>query len=158
MVSIRLLLMQRSLWLQIVVDGVLWLGIMKEPILKEEGVVTPLVCGDPRCSVYSRESSCKLAMGMPRIILETDAIESKIALTTTDLDRSIDGSLFKQIRDFISSSFDECSVRHCLRSCNKVAGCLAQYGASMVSSGSAVLMSQVPTFVHDLVSSDLPRV
>jgi hypothetical protein len=38
------------------------------------------------------------AMGMPRIILETDAIESKIALTTTDLDRGIDGSLFKQIR------------------------------------------------------------
>jgi hypothetical protein len=37
-----------------------------------------------------------------------------------------------------------------------VVDCLAKYGASMVCSGSNVFMSQVPAFVSNLVSGDLP--
>ena len=93
-------------------------------------------------------------LGISRIILETDASDLVRGLTSTDLDQSVDGSLLKQIRDFIDSSFDQCVIRHCPRNCNKVADCLAMYGASEVSSGSAVFMSQVPSFVANLVLGD----
>ena len=75
-------------------------------------------------------------------------------LTTFELDWSVDGCLLKQIRDFLDLSFDHCSIQYCPRSCNKVADCLAMYGASMVSSGSAVFLSQVPAFVSDQVYKD----
>jgi hypothetical protein len=58
----------------------------------------------------------------------------------------------------MSSSFDICRVRHCPRSCNKVAHYLAKYGRSVVSSGSVVFSSQVPTFVENLVSGELEMV
>uniref|UniRef100_A0A0D9XTW0 Protein kinase domain-containing protein n=1 Tax=Leersia perrieri TaxID=77586 RepID=A0A0D9XTW0_9ORYZ len=47
-------------------------------------------------------------------------------------------------------------VRHCPRSCNKVADSLAKFGASSVSSGSHEFVSHVPDFVSNLVSGDLP--
>jgi hypothetical protein len=96
-------------------------------------------------------------LGMSRIIPETDATELVRSLTSLDLDQSVDGSLLGQIRDFIGLSFDYCDIRHCPRNCNKVADCLAMYGASMVSSGSTIFMNQVLTFVSNLVSSDLAR-
>jgi ribonuclease HI len=94
-------------------------------------------------------------LGMLRIILETDVTELVQGLTSVDLDQSVDGRLLMQIRDFIGLSFNYCDIRHCLRNCNKVADCLAMYGASVVSSGSTVFVNQVPTFVSNLVSSDL---
>jgi hypothetical protein len=97
-------------------------------------------------------------VGMSKIILETNAMELEKGITTKELDRSVDGSLFRQIRDYMSSSFDICRVRHCPRSCNKVADYLAKYGRSVVSSGSVVFSSQVPTFVENLVSGDLEMV
>jgi hypothetical protein len=92
---------------------------------------------------------------MSRIILETDATELVRGLTPVDLDQSVDGCLLKQITDFIGFSFDYCDIRHCPRNCNKVADCLAMHGVSVVSSGLTVFMNQVPTFVSNLVSSDL---
>ena len=103
-------------------------------------------------ALYSLERIAHL--GMSRIILETDATELVRGLTTTELDHSVDGCLLKQIRDFITSSFDYYIIQHCPRNCNKVADCLATYGASMVSSGSAVFLSQVPAFVSDQVYKD----
>jgi hypothetical protein len=55
----------------------------------------------------------------------------------------------------MSSSFDDCKVQHCPRSCNKVADYLTKYGASVISSGSVMFLSQVPAFVENLVSDDL---
>ena len=69
----------------------------------------------------------------------------------------MDGCLFHQIRNFISESFVQCVIQACPRSCNKVADCLASYGASVVRSGSEVFMNKVPDFVTALVSGDLPR-
>ena len=103
-------------------------------------------------ALYSLERIAHL--GMSRIILETDATELVRGLTTTELDHSVDGCLLKQIRDFITSSFDYCIIQHCRRNCNKVADCLAMHGASVVSSGSAMFLSQVPTFVSNLVCED----
>jgi len=92
---------------------------------------------------------------MTRIILETDASNLHKGLTSDELDRSLEGPLFRQIRDFIAHNFVHCMVRTCLRSCNKVADSL--HGASVVRSGSMVFMDQVPEFVTNLVYGDLPR-
>jgi len=51
-------------------------------------------------------------LGISRIILGTDASDLVRGLTSTDLDQSVDGSLLKQIKDFIDSSFDQCVIRH----------------------------------------------
>ena len=95
-------------------------------------------------------------LGMARIILETDTTDLVKGLTSEDLDMSVDGGLFIQIREIINNYFDHCEIRHCPRGCNKVADRLATHGASMVGSGSTVFMSQVPSFVTSLVSGDLP--
>jgi hypothetical protein len=92
---------------------------------------------------------------MTRIILETDATELVRGLTLVELDQSVDGSLFKQIKDLIRASFDYCSIRHCPRNYNKVADCLAVYGASVVSSRSTAFMSQIPSFFTSFVSENL---
>jgi hypothetical protein len=104
-------------------------------------VASPLQ-GKALAALFALERASNL--GMSRIILETDAMELKKALTTMNLDRSVEGSLFMQIRSFMNTSFDHWCVQHCPRKCNKVADCLAMYGASVVSSGSTVFMSQVP--------------
>ena len=46
----------------------------------------------------------------------------------------------------------------CNRSCNKVADCLAFYGAYVLFSGSEVFMNQVPDYVKDIVLGDLPNI
>ena len=95
-------------------------------------------------------------LGMTRIVLETDASNLHKGLTSDDLDRSTEGGLFRQIRNFMNQVFDRCVVRVCPRSCNKVADSLATHGANVVRSGSVVFMNQVPEFVANLVSGDLP--
>ena len=90
-------------------------------------------------ALHSLERTTQL--GMARIILETDATELVWGLKSEDLDHSVDGILFRQIKDLIDSSFDYCEIRHCPRNCNMVADCLAKYGANVVSSGSSVFMS-----------------
>ena len=93
---------------------------------------------------------------MTRIVLETDASNLPKGLTSDDLDRSTEGGLFRQIRNFMNQVFDRCVVRVCPRSCNKVADSLAAHGANVVRSGSVVFMNQVLEFVANLVSGDLP--
>jgi ribonuclease HI len=95
-------------------------------------------------------------VGMSKTILKTDATELEKGITTKELNRSVDESLFGQIRGYMTSSFDVCRVRHCPRSYNKVADCLTKYGASIVSSGSVMFLRQVPAFIENLLSDDLP--
>ena len=52
--------------------------------------------------------------------------------------------------------FSSCIISVFNRECNKVADFLAKYGANVVAPGSDELMSQVPEFVRDLISGDLP--
>ena len=93
-------------------------------------------------------------LGMSRIILETDAANLGKALTTKDLDRSANGSLFRQIRDLLINDFSFYMISVCPRTCNKVADKLAVYGANIVLPGSYEFLSQAPDFVSDLVSGD----
>lgn len=94
-------------------------------------------------------------LGMSRIVLETDASELARALTSTELDIRVLGSLFRRIKQLMISGFDICYVRSVPRTCNKVADCLAKHGASIVCSGSSVFISQALTFVINLVFDDM---
>jgi len=94
------------------------------------------------------------ALGMTRIILETDAAVVGKAITSTTLDRSTNGCLFRQIREFMVSQFVCCTVSICSRLCNRVADALASFGCTL-EDGSSKYMSHIPDFVSALVSSDL---
>ena len=96
-------------------------------------------------------------MGMTRIVLDTDATNLEKALNYDELDMSTEGGIFRQIREVMNQPFVQCVVQACPRSCNKVTDSLAAHGASVVRSGSEVFMNQVPEFVTNLVSGDLPR-
>ena len=102
---------------------------------KSERVSSPLQAEAQAALVSLRRVA---ELGMSRIVLETDAANLQKGLTSTELDRSVDGCLFRQIRNFISESFVQCVIRACPRSCNKVVDCLASYGASVARSGSGV--------------------
>lgn len=76
-------------------------------------------------------------LGMTRIVLETDAALVAKAITSTELDRSTFGCLFRQIHKFMVSYFVHCSVVVCPRTCNCVAdgpagyGCTLEHGSSI---------------------------
>ena len=94
-------------------------------------------------------------LGMTRIVLETNAATLGNVLTSEVMDRSSNGCLFRQIRDFMSSQFVQFEISVCSRACNKVADCFAAYGACVLDTDSSVFWSDAPNFVTDLVSGDL---
>ena len=95
-------------------------------------------------------------LGMQHVILETHAIVLANALSSADVDRSAIGSLVHQIRDLVRFEFSSCIISSCNRECKNIANCLAKYGANVLYPGSEELMSQVPVFVRNLISDDLP--
>jgi hypothetical protein len=52
--------------------------------------------------------------------------------------------------------FSSCNVVSYNRLCNKVADCLATYGACFLASRSDVYWCQAPEFVTELINDDLP--
>jgi hypothetical protein len=107
-------------------------------------------------ALYALQRATQL--GMTNVILETDAFVLGCALKSTELDRSPFGALFIQIRELMYFHFNSCRISVCSRICNKVADCMAAYGACVITSGSHVFLSQAPSFVSELVSRDKPGV
>jgi ribonuclease HI len=70
------------------------------------------------------------ALGMERIVVETDAVNVAIALQDTTFDRSILGTMYREIRSKMMYDFTECSTSHCPRACNSVAHTLAAMSLS----------------------------
>jgi hypothetical protein len=60
------------------------------------------------------------ALGMTKIILEIDLTTVAKAIMSTEFDRSMNGALFRQIREFLMSNFVSWSVSVCPRTCNYV--------------------------------------
>ena len=77
-------------------------------------------------------------------------------LPSTDVYRNSIGALVVQIREMMQSEFSSCVVSVCNRNYNKVADSLATHGVYVLESGSCVYMSDVPLYVMDIVSGDLP--
>uniref|UniRef100_A0A0D3GY20 RNase H type-1 domain-containing protein n=1 Tax=Oryza barthii TaxID=65489 RepID=A0A0D3GY20_9ORYZ len=86
-------------------------------------------------------------LGMGRVVVETDAANLKLAISSQEMDRSSDGALFKIIRALLISSFDQYLVSVCPRICNNVADRMASFGAVTVAPGSTCYWSQAPEFL-----------
>ncbi|KAM0906138.1 hypothetical protein ACQ4PT_017072 [Festuca glaucescens] len=93
--------------------------------------------------------------GMTRIMIETDALVLLQAINENNHDLAPNGVLFREIKSLATLNFSSFSLRYCPRACNKVADYLADYGSRMVNVPQVVWLGHAPTFVHDLVSSDL---
>ena len=78
-------------------------------------------------ALYALQRAAQL--GMTNVILETDASVLGCALKSTELDRSPFDALFIQIRELMYFHFNNCRISVCSRICNKVADCMAAYGA-----------------------------
>jgi hypothetical protein len=94
-------------------------------------------------------------LGMPRVQLKTDAATLGRALVSTDLDQSSIWVLIRRIREFVHADFISCIVSVCPRTCNRVADGLGAHGVSAVPICDRVYWCQAPSFVTQLVSSDL---
>jgi ribonuclease HI len=71
------------------------------------------------------------ALGMTRIILETDSTTVAKAIMSMEFDRSVNDALFRQIREFLMSNFVSWFVNVCPTTCNCVADILASYGCTL---------------------------
>jgi hypothetical protein len=107
-------------------------------------------------ALYALQRAAQL--GMTNVILETDASVLGYVLKLMELDRSPFGALFIQIRELMYFYFNSCRISICSTIYNKVADCMAAYGACVITSGSHVFMSRAPSFVFEPVSRDKPGV
>jgi ribonuclease HI len=92
--------------------------------------------------------------GIDNVEVESDASMLIKAVTCTDLDLSVNGILFKEIRAFCLAKFTRISFSFSPRACNVVANALAMHGAKLEYNPQAVWPGYAPGFAHVLVASD----
>ncbi|CAD6334058.1 unnamed protein product [Miscanthus lutarioriparius] len=92
-------------------------------------------------------------MGLPRVVLETDASLVKTAIEGDENRLSACGGIITEIRLLLMSEFSSFSIFVCPRLCNKVADTLAAYGCRVLNDD-RVIWDDVPLFVEGLVGSD----
>lgn len=93
--------------------------------------------------------------GMGRVVFETDCAGLQQAMTTSTLDRSPLGTLFREIKFLLSLGFIEWNVSFCPRSCNVPAHELAAIGRRDVNGGHHMWLVNPPKVVTDAVTADL---
>ena len=93
-------------------------------------------------------------MGCQKVILETDAVALKQAITSDLYDYSSLGVLFKEIRAVLQSAFQSCKVETCPRACNISAHCLAAHGVCMERKSYQIWLDPFPSHVTKLVAGE----
>jgi ribonuclease HI len=94
------------------------------------------------------------ALGLHRVVFESDSQILVKALTSTSHELAEIGVLLREIRSSCISSFDSFEFSFCPRRCNKVAHSLAQFGYRDESECNG-WADHAPPFVSELVASDL---
>ena len=74
------------------------------------------------------QAACTLGIG--RLIVETDALKVKQALSSEETDLFITGGIIEELKFIISTSFSSFECVYILRICNKAAHVLAAVGVS----------------------------
>jgi hypothetical protein len=93
-------------------------------------------------------------MGVGRVIFETDSINLKYAMTTSDYDLSPIGALITDMKYRLHMNFTEASVVHTPRLCNKPAHVLAALGVGIAHTDHVLWTSSYPTDVTRSVTGD----
>jgi hypothetical protein len=94
-------------------------------------------------------------LGCNRIMVETDSMVLKQAVTTDAYDLSQLGALFGDIKFQLRAGLSDVSVTHCKCLCNQAAHSLAVLGTGMYAGSCEVWLGQFPNFVTDCVAGDL---
>jgi hypothetical protein len=94
-------------------------------------------------------------MGIGRLIFATDCMTLKQAMMNGEMDLSLLGIKFRQIKYLLDVNFIETEIIHSLRICNKLAHALASLGTGVVYGHYATWATEVHDFVVQLVSGDL---
>jgi ribonuclease HI len=95
-----------------------------------------------------------VALGLHRVIFESDSKILVNALQTRSYDLSEIGVLVRDIRNVYIGSFDSHEFSYCPRECNRVAHELAQFGFR-AEEGCLGWADEAPVFVSELVASDI---
>ncbi|XBH78785.1 hypothetical protein VPH35_104926 [Triticum aestivum] len=95
-------------------------------------------------------------MGCCKVVLETDSVVLKQAITSNDYDDSTLGALFKEMKRIIQYSFQCCKIDVCPRACNVSAHVLAAYGVSLEQASYQIWLDPLPDYVQDLVAGVSP--
>lgn len=90
-------------------------------------------------------------MRVANVILETDATNLKIALSSTAYDLSAYGILFREANFLMISEFNEVQVAYRPCFCNSLADRLAKYGSELETDA----IITWPEGINDLVATDL---
>jgi hypothetical protein len=70
-------------------------------------------------------------MGVPRVIVETDAATMANTIRGTYFDRSPLGTMIREIRAKVLFDFSICTMSYCPRACNSIAHMLAAIGLTV---------------------------
>jgi hypothetical protein len=89
------------------------------------------------------------------VIIETDSLALKDAVTSTSHDLSVGRGLFQEIRNLIAEEFISLNVSKISRVCNVCAHELAHMGLSWDPGQFQVWAAPFPEFVNSLMARDL---
>ena len=98
---------------------------------------------------------CSYSDGCQRVIVETDSLTLKQAVTSDAYDFSQLGDDFRDIKFQFRVGFMNVCVQHCPRMCNQAAHALAAHGTIMSIDTCEIWLGQFPSFVSDYVAGDL---
>ena len=93
-------------------------------------------------------------MGICRVIVATDSLNLKQALTSNSFDHARLGHLFLDIKYRLTMEFHDYVVEYCPRACNKPAHCLAALGIRESGTDQLLWLSDYPDDVSRLVADD----
>ena len=93
-------------------------------------------------------------MGISKIELETDAINLQVAMTSSRMDQSTNGVLFRDIKFLMYNKFVLVQVLHNPRSCNVLADGLAKLGVELGPSAVQIWSDSYHQRVNRLVAAD----
>ncbi|KAM3278168.1 hypothetical protein ACQJBY_045811 [Aegilops geniculata] len=95
-----------------------------------------------------------IRIGCDRLILETDSLLLKQAVTSNIYDLSHLGAIFRDIKCQLRVGLSHVYVKQCSRECNHAAHSLAAHGTTMSRSTCEIWLDQFPPFVLDCVAGD----
>lgn len=98
---------------------------------------------------------CAQQMGISRVVVETDSMNLRDALTSDAFDLAPGGAFFSEARRNLALDFDVIVIRHCNRSCNSCAHELAHSSLGRDPDQETVWFDPLPSFVTSLLARDL---
>ncbi|RLN27752.1 hypothetical protein C2845_PM05G33580 [Panicum miliaceum] len=124
---------------------------------KRSGEETPdVVMVDGEKVVGESEAGIRKAaeVGMGRVIVETDSMTTKAALSTNSFALAPVVGIIYEAKCLMNLSISSCALSYCSRDCNKVAHTLAEQGCKC-SHGADLYWEGMPSGVENLMVGDL---